>query len=307
VFRIPESSRTGKGLPVINIINIQGDEKVTAMLPIRAADTEGYLVMATANGKIKRNRLKDYLNIRSNGLIAINLEDDDRLSWVGQTDGNMNIIMVSRNGKCLRFKEKSVRTMGRTARGVNSMKMIGDDYLVYVGVARDQDDLLVVHDRGIGKRTPVALVPIHGRTTGGQKITNTNAFEKIGKIAAALVLHANDDVTFMSSTGHVVRLRGAVIPSLGRAARGVRLVRMEEDAVVAGVTANDHDAIPEAPDEETVTELPNDPNLPPEEDLAEDEPDPEDDADEAEDEDTEEEAEDEPEEDASADEPENEE
>lgn len=267
VFRIPESSRTGKGLPVINIINIQGDEKVTAMLPIRPTDTESYLVMATANGKIKRNRLKDYLNIRSNGLIAINLEDDDRLAWVGQTDGNMNVIMVSRNGKCLRFKEKSVRTMGRTARGVNSMKLAGDDRLVYVGVARDQDDLLIVHDKGIGKRTPVALVPIHGRTTGGQKITNTNAFERIGRIAAALVLNANDDVTFMSSTGHVVRLRGSVIPSLGRAARGVRLVRMEEDAVVAGVTANDHDAIPEQPDEETVTELPNDPSLAPEEDL----------------------------------------
>ena len=267
VFRIPDSSRTGKGLPVINIINIQGDEKVTAMLSIRPTDTEGYLVMATAKGKIKRNRLKDYLNIRSNGLIAINLEDDDRLTWVGQTDGHMNVIMVSRNGKCLRFKENSIRTMGRTARGVNSMKLAGDDHLVYVGVARDQDDLLIVHEKGSGKRTPVALVPIHGRTTGGQKITNTNAFGKIGKIAAALVLHANDDVTFMSSTGHVVRLRGSVIPSLSRIARGVRLVRMEEDAVVAGVTANDSDAIPEAPDEETVTELPTDPTLPPEEDI----------------------------------------
>ena len=285
VFRIPDSSRTGTGLPVINIINIQGDEKVTAMLPVRDADADNYLVMATANGKIKRNRLKDYMNIRSNGLIAISLDDDDRLTWVCQTDGNMNILMVSRNGKCLRFKENTVRTMGRTARGVNSMKMIGDDHLVYVGVARDQDDLLIVHDKGIGKRTPVALVPIHGRTTGGQKITNTNAFEKIGKIAAALVLHANDDVTFMSSKGNVVRLRGSVIPSLGRAARGVRLVRMEGDTVVAGVTANDRDAIPEAPDEETVTELPNDPTLPPEEDLpADDDAVPEEDIEEIEDE-----------------------
>ena len=285
VFRIPESSRIGKGLPVINIINIQGDEKVTAMLPVRETDAESYLVMATASGKIKRNRLKDYMNIRANGLIAISLDEDDRLTWVCQTDGNMNILMVSRNGKCLRFKENTVRTMGRTARGVNSMKMIGDDRLVYVGVARDQDDLLIVHDKGIGKRTPVALVPIHGRTTGGQKITNTNAFDKIGKIAAALVLHANDDVTFMSSKGNVVRLRGSVIPSLGRAARGVRLIRMEGDTVVAGVTANDRDAIPEAPDEETVTELPNDPTLPSEEDLpADDDADPEEDIEEIEDE-----------------------
>ena len=212
--------------------------------------------------------------------------------------------MVSRNGKCLRFKENSIRTMGRTARGVNSMKLPDDDRLVFVGVARDSDDLLIVHDKGIGKRTPVALVPIHGRTTGGQKITNTNAFDKIGKIAAALVLHANDDVTFMSSKGNVVRLRGSVIPSLGRAARGVRLVRMEGDTVVAGVTANDRDAIPEAPDEETVTELPNDPTLPPEEDLpADDDADPEEDiAD-----DVEEEEEDESDEEASDDPSENEE
>jgi DNA gyrase subunit A len=216
----------------------------------------------------------------------------------------MNILMVSRNGKCLRFKENTVRTMGRTARGVNSMKMVGDDRLVFVGVARDQDDLLIVHEKGVGKRTPVALIPIHGRTTGGQKITNTNAFEKIGKIAAALVLHANDDVTFMSSKGNVVRLRGSVIPSLGRTARGVRLVRLEGDTVVAGVTANDRDAIPEAPDEETVTELPTDPTLPPEEDLpADDDQDPEDDMDAEEDETEDEESDD----DASEDETENEE
>ena len=300
VFRIPEGSRTSQGRPVINIINIQGDEKVTAMLPIRETDADNFLVMATAKGKIKRNRLKDYMNIRSNGLIAINLEEDDRLTWVCQTDGNMNIIMVSQNGKCLRFPEKSVRTMGRTAIGVRSMKLAEGDKLIYTGVARDTDDLLIVSEKGIGKRTRVSLIPIHGRTTGGQNITNIHQLDKIGKVAAALVLHENDDVTFMSSKGNVVRLRGSVIPSLGRTARGVRLIRLEEGAIVAGVTANDADAIPEAPDEQTVTELPTDPTLPPEDELpADDEQDAEDeDADEIEEdddsaEDTDEEPEDE--------------
>ena len=267
VFRIPDSSRTGKGLPVINIINIQGDEKVTAMLPMRDTDVDNYLVMATANGKIKRNRVKDYMNIRSNGLIAINLEEDDRLTWVCQTDGNMNVIMVSQNGKCLMFPEQSVRTMGRTAIGVRSMKLAEGDKLIFAGVAKNVDDLLIVTEKGIGKRTSVALIPVHGRTTGGQNITNIRQLDIIGKIAAALVLHENDDVTFMSSTGNIVRLRGSLIPRLGRTARGVRLVRLEEGAVVAGVTANDADAIPESPDEQTITELPTDQNLPPEEDL----------------------------------------
>ena len=113
----------------------------------------------------------------------------------------------------------------------------------------------------------MALIPVHGRTTGGQNITNIRQLDIIGKVAAALVLHENDDVTFMSSSGNIVRLRGSLIPRLGRTARGVRLVRLEDGAVVAGVTANDADAIPEAPDEQTVTELPTDQNLPPEEDL----------------------------------------
>ena len=271
VFRIPESSRTGKGLPVINIINIQGDEKVTAMLPMRDTDVDNYLVMATANGKIKRNRVKDYMNIRSNGLIAINLEEDDRLTWVCQTDGNMNVIMVSQNGKCLKFPESSVRTMGRTAIGVRSMKLAEGDKLIYVGVAKNTDDVLIVSEKGIGKRTSVALIPVHGRTTGGQNITNIHQLDKTGTIAAALVLHENDDVTFMSSSGNIVRLRGSVIPSLGRTARGVRLIRLEDGAIVAGVTANDADAIPEAPDEQTVTELPTDPGLPEDDASQEDE------------------------------------
>ncbi len=285
VFRIPEGSRTAKGIPVINIINIQGDEKVTAMLAMRDTDVDNYLVMATANGKIKRNRVRDYMNIRTNGLIAINLEDDDRLTWVCQTDGNMNVVMVSQNGKCLKFPENKIRTMGRTAIGVRSMKLAEGDKLIYTGVAKNTDDLLVVSEKGIGKRTSVALIPVHGRNTGGQNITNVHQLDRIGKVAAALVLHENDDVTFMSSSGNIVRLRGSLIPRISRTARGVRLVRLEEDAVVAGVTANDRDAIPEAPDEQTVTELPTDPTLPPEEDLPADDDmeDEEDSAEEAED------------------------
>ena len=251
-------------------------------VPIRKTEMTGITVLKIALNmafvfgvdpgfKYKENYLqyilRNFDKNFSNGLIAINLEEDDRLTWVCQTDGNMNVIMVSQNGKCLKFPEDSVRKMGRTAIGVRSMKLAEGDKLIFAGVAKNTDDLLIVTEKGIGKRTPVALIPVHGRTTGGQNITNIRQLDIIGKVAAALVLHENDDVTFMSSSGNIVRLRGSLIPRLGRTARGVRLVRLEDGAVVAGVTANDADAIPEAPDEQTVTELPTDQNLPPEEDL----------------------------------------
>ena len=277
VFRIQEGGRTDKGTPVINIINIDGDEKVTAMLPFSEASAEDYLVMVTANGKIKRSRMKDYMNIRANGLIAVNLEEDDELKWVSRTDGNMNIIMVSQNGKCLKFPESKLRPMGRAATGVNAMKLADGDKLVYGGAGSDTDDILIVHESGIGKRTNIALVPVHGRNTGGQNITNVHALDKIGKVAAALILHENDDITFVTSKGSVVRLRGTLIPSQGRAARGVRLIKLEEGAAIASVTANDHDAIVDAPDPNAPAEdapieesLPEDDSLP-EEDEAEDE------------------------------------
>ena len=276
VFRIQEGGRTDKGTPVINIINIDGDEKVTAMLPFSEASAEDYLVMVTANGKIKRSRMKDYMNIRANGLIAVNLEEDDELKWVSRTDGNMNIIMVSQNGKCLKFPESKLRPMGRAATGVNAMKLADGDKLVYGGAGSDTDDILIVHESGIGKRTNIALVPVHGRNTGGQNITNVHALDKIGKVAAALILHENDDITFVTSKGSVVRLRGTLIPSQGRAARGVRLIKLEEGAAIASVTANDHDAIVDAPDPNAPAEdapiedaLPEDDSLP--EDEAEDE------------------------------------
>ena len=159
--------------------------------------------------------------------------------------------------------------MGRGAIGVNSMKLAAGDKLIYTGVAKNTDDILIVSEKGIGKRTSVALIPVHGRTTGGQNITNIRQLDKIGYVAAALVLHENDDVTFMSSSGNIVRLRGSVIPSLSRTARGVRLIRLEDGAVVAGVTANDADAIPEDPDEQTETALPADQDGLPADDGAE--------------------------------------
>ena len=206
-------------------------------------DPGDFLVMVTAGGKIKRNALRDYANVRTNGIIAIGLEEDDELKWVLQTNGKLDVVMVTEKGKGLRFAETKVRSMGRTASGVRGMRVAEDDRLTCVDVASSDDYLLVVGEKGIGKRTPVARIPSHGRATGGVMITNKRMLDVTGKVIAARVLHENDDVTFITSTGNVIRLKGLTIPIKGRTARGVRLVRLTEGATVAAVTSNDADAI----------------------------------------------------------------
>ena len=243
VYRIVKGGRTDKGTPVINVINLGPEEKVTELLAVSEFDPGDFLVMVTAGGKIKRNALRDYANVRTNGIIAIGLEEDDELKWVLQTNGKLDVVMVTEKGKGLRFAETKVRSMGRTASGVRGMRVAEDDRLTCVDVASSDDYLLVVGEKGIGKRTPVARIPSHGRATGGVMITNKRMLDVTGKVIAARVLHENDDVTFITSTGNVIRLKGLTIPIKGRTARGVRLVRLTEGATVAAVTSNDADAI----------------------------------------------------------------
>ncbi len=243
VYRIVKGGRTDKGTPVVNVINLAPEEKVTELLAISEFSPQDFLVMVTANGKIKRNALKDYANVRTNGMIAIRLDADDELKWVLQTDGRQYVIMATEKGKGLRFAETKVRSMGRTAGGVRGMRIAADDRLASVDVTSEDDFLLVVGEKGIGKRTPVKGVPPHGRATGGVMITNKNMLDVTGNVIAAKVLQENDDVTFITSSGNVIRLKGAVIPVKGRTARGVRLVRLVDDDTVAAVTSNDADAI----------------------------------------------------------------
>ena len=243
VFRIIKGERTDKGTPVINVIGLEPEEKVTELIAVSNFNPRNYLVMVTANGKIKRSPLKEYANVRTNGIRAIRLEEDDELKWVMQTNGKLFIIMATENGKGLRFSETIVRSMGRTASGVRGMKIAADDRLASVDVAAEEDFLLVVGEKGIGKRTPVQMIPPHGRSTSGVMITNKKALPVTGKVIAACVLRENYDVTFITSLGNVVRLKGTTIPVKGRTARGVRLVRLTDGATVAAVTSNDADLI----------------------------------------------------------------
>ncbi len=252
-YRIVEGSRTANGTPVVNVINLEAEEKVTELIAVSAFDPEAYLVMVTANGKIKRNALNDYANVRTNGIIAIGLEGDDELRWVLQTDGKQFVILATEKGKGLRFAETVVRTMGRQARGVRGMRIAADDRLSCVDVAQEDDYLLIVGEKGIGKRTPVNGIPVHGRATGGVMITNKRMLDITGKVIAARVLKETDDVAFITSSGNVIRVKGFKIPINGRTARGVRLVRLTNEDTVVAVTSNDPEAIP-SDSEHTVAE-----------------------------------------------------
>ena len=262
VYRILECNRTDKGTPVVNVINLEGDEKVTELIAVSEFDPRAHLVMVTAKGKIKRNALSDYANVRTNGIIAIGLEEDDDLKWVLQTDGDCYVILATESGKGLRYHETKVRRMGRQARGVRGMKVAAGDRLAFVDVAKEEDYLLVVGEKGIGKRTPVKNIPTHGRISSGVMITNKRMLHVTGKVISATVLRENDDVTFITTYGHVVRLKGDSIPVNGRTARGVRLLRLADDDTVAAVTSNDPDDIP-------VDVIPESTDLEPEIEMAE--------------------------------------
>ena len=254
VYRIMECNRTDKGTPIVNLINLQGEEKVTEIISVSEFDPKAYLVMVTANGKIKRNALTDYANVRTNGIIAISLEDSDELKWVLQTDGSCFVVLSTVMGKGLRYPETKIRSMGRQARGVLGMKIAQGDRLACVDVAKEDDYLLVVGEKGIGKRTLVKNIPVHGRTTGGVMITNKRMLDITGKVISSIVLRENDDITFITTMGQVVRLKGESIPINGRTARGVRLLRLAEGDTVAAVTSNNPEDIPDDIPLDTVPE-----------------------------------------------------
>ena len=241
VFRIAEGGRTDKGTPAINIINLEPDEKVTEMVSVQEFAPNKYLLMGTANGKVKRTPLSGFANIRSSGIIAMGMEEGDELHWAKITDGSDDVVIVSRNGKGLRFSEKKIRAMGRTGSGVRAMKLGEGDRVVSMVVCRPEDKLLIISEKGIGKRVLVSALTPHGRGTGGVRITNPRGLDIYGHIVGAIVVQDEEDVTFLSSGGNIIRLRVEKIPIQGRAARGVRVVRLAADTEIVSMVASDHD------------------------------------------------------------------
>ena len=237
-YKIPESSRNGKGIPVINIINIEKDEKVKALVPInREWEVQGYLFFVTKNGLCKRVEAKEFESIRQSGKIAISLKDGDELVDVKPTLGNDEIIIGAANGKAVRFNENGVRAMGRSASGVRGMNVDGS-YVIGCCTSKEGKQILVVSKYGYGKKTDIEEYRITSRGAKGVKTININ--EVNGDLVALKAVNGDEDALIMRNDGVIIRISLEKVSTLGRVTRGVKLIRPEENTYVKTVTLMEH-------------------------------------------------------------------
>ena len=253
-YRIPEASRTSRGLPIVNVLNIDPQEKITAIVPVNDFKEAKYCTMATQKGLVKRVDLSEFDSVRPSGLIAINLKDDDRLGWVRLSSGRNDVMLVTKKGYALRFAEKDVRPMNRPAMGVIGIKLREGDEVIGVDIFERGGDLLVITQKGFGKRTALSGYPRRNRATMGVLTVDKKALPTIGDIAAARVVQPKGDlITVITAEGTVMRTKADTISQYNRVARGVAIMQMrEDDAVVAIARFSDQDL--EITEEEEVKE-----------------------------------------------------
>ncbi|MDE3070320.1 MAG: DNA gyrase subunit A, partial [Acidobacteriota bacterium] len=235
VYELPEASRTAKGRALVNVLPLREGERVQSVLSTRDYSEGRYLVFATRNGVVKKTEFAAYNTpINADGIIAIKIRDEDELVAVRRTSGDDDILMVSRSGQAARFHESAVRAMGRDTSGVRGMNVSrGDNHVIAMDVARDEQELLVLTENGYGKRTALADYPRKGRGSMGVKtITLT---ENKGALAGALVVREHEELVFISAGGMVQRTSVRGINRYGRASQGVRLMNLKDDDVVSAV------------------------------------------------------------------------
>ncbi len=235
VYQIPDAGRTDRGIPMVNVLSVGPEEKITAAVAVPNFEAAQYCTMATVNGRVKRVALAEFASVRPSGLIAMSLEEGDELGWARITSGKDELILVTAQGKAVRFNENEVRVMGRQAAGVSGIRLAKGDQLAGMEVAQPNADLLVVTERGFGKRTPLSEYPPKSRNTGGVATIDQKNLAKIGKISAVRVVEENDDITLVSASGLIIRLKVKDISRTGRATRGVRLMVLGDDDTVASV------------------------------------------------------------------------
>ena len=233
-YQIPDAGRTARGIPIVNILTLGPNETITAAVPVPSFDEASYCTMATQKGRVKRVIHSEFASVRPSGLIAIGLAEGDSLGWVRLTQGNDEIIIITKNGQALRFSEDLVRPMGRPASGVIGIRLRGKDKVVGMEVVEPDGDLLIVTTKGQGKRTSLDEYVPKGRATLGVLTLNKHAIPEVGKIAVARVVQAaEDDITLISTNGIVMRTKANSIAQLGRATRGVRVMVLGEGDAVA--------------------------------------------------------------------------
>jgi len=236
VYQLPRASRVARGRPMVNLLPLGPDERVNAVLPVRSFDADKYVFMATGTGTVKKTSLEAFSRPRANGIIAIDLREDDRLVDVAMTDGNSDILLFASSGKAARFPESRVRAMGRTATGVRGIKL-GEGHeliaLIIVDAQSAAGNILTATQNGFGKRTPIEDFPVHGR--GGQGVIAIQTSDRNGRMVGAIQVSDDDEVMLISSGGTLVRTRVDGISVQSRNTQGVRLIRLGEDDRLVGL------------------------------------------------------------------------
>ncbi|MFD2615253.1 DNA gyrase subunit A [Paenibacillus gansuensis] len=233
-YEIPDLSRTARGTPIINLIEIEQGEKINAVIPVQNFDEEHFLFFATKSGIVKKTPLDDYSNIRKGGLIAINLREDDTLIGVKLTDGTKEIVMGTSDGMSIRFPEQDVRAMGRSATGVKGITLSENDSVIDMDVIEETNDILIVTSKGYGKRTPISEYRTQSR--GGKGIKTLNVTSKNGVVVGLKVVKTDEDLMIITASGTLIRMDIAAISTMGRNTQGVRLINIKEDDEVATLT-----------------------------------------------------------------------
>ncbi|MYN00022.1 DNA gyrase subunit A [Lactobacillus iners] len=233
-YEIPEYGRAAKGLPIINLVQLEKGEKVQAVVKIATNDTNKYLMFVTKYGIVKRISISEFTNIRRSGLIALNLRENDELSNVLFTDGSQNILIGTRLGYAVIFNENEVRTMGRVASGVRGIKLRANDYVVGSSIVDDHSEVLVISEKGYGKRTLASEYPIKSRGCMGVKTANVT--EKNGPLVGVTVVDGSEDLMLITDAGVIIRLEVDGVSQTGRATIGVRLIKLDQGTKVASLT-----------------------------------------------------------------------
>jgi len=234
-YQIPDADRTGRGIPMVNVLSLSQGEIITTAVAVPDFAAAEYCTMATVAGRVKRASLSEFASVRPSGLIAIVLEEGDELGWVRLTGGKDEIVLVTEKGQALRFYEASVRPMGRQAAGVTGIRLGKGDRVASMEVVEPGSDLLVVTTNGYGKRTPLSEYPAKGRATGGVATLDQKALNKTGIITAARVVKEIDDVTLITTGGQILRTSIKDIKRAGRATRGMIIMELQEGDKVASL------------------------------------------------------------------------
>lgn len=233
VYELPQAGRNARGRPIINLLPLEENEKINAILPVREFSEQQFVLMATAKGTVKKTALIEFSRPRSSGIIAISLEENDRLIGVNITDGQQDVMLFSRRGKAVRFNEEKVRAVGRTAQGVRGIKLTEGDEVISLIIAYDGGTVLTATVNGFGKRTPIEDYPTKGRGTQGVIAIKTS--ERNGEVVGAVQVKDDDDLMLISSRGTLVRTKVSGISVVSRNTQGVSLIRLTEGEKLVGI------------------------------------------------------------------------